>query len=151
MPTRLPRHVSLRSPPAAGPLTPSVCQTRQQPWFPPIVLFEDTNPLRHSKCKAIFPGVVARVIPGCQLQTWNLQQQADGWLAMRAYNGFRTLVQHAPFSQIQDGYCNFNSTARGCVGTALSAADNAELHRAAVVAVFPPPGAWYPESDPVFA
>ena len=43
----------------------------------------------------------------------------------------------------------YSSIVRGCVGTALSAADNAELRRASV-AVFPPLGRWHLGSVPVF-
>ena len=50
--------------------------------------------------------VVARIIPGCQLQTRDPQRRADGRLTTRASNGFRSLDQHAPFSQIQDDIAN---------------------------------------------
>ena len=58
----------------------------------------------------------------------------DGLLVTRASNGCRSLVQHAPISQIQGGL-EIQLNCADCVGTALSAADNAEIRRA-VVAVF---------------
>ena len=73
---------------------------------------------------------------------------ADGQMATRASNGFRLLFQHASFSQIQDDIAN--SITRGNVGTALSAADNAEF-RGAAVAVFPLLGSWRSGAVPVFA
>ena len=50
--------------------------------------------------------VFARIIPGCQLQTRDPQRRADGRLTTRASNGFRSLVQYAPFSQMQDDIAN---------------------------------------------
>ena len=79
---------------------------RNSQGIPPIVLFEDTNPLRRSNCKMPVRPVVARIIPGCQLQTRDPQRRADGRLATRASNGFRPLVQHTPFSRIQGDIAN---------------------------------------------
>ena len=135
--------VFLESPPAADPLTPSVCQTRQQPWFPPIVLFEDTNPLRRPKCETPVRPVV---IPGCQLQTRDPQRRADHACVERLSPACSARAHFADSRR----YWKFESIARGTVGTALSAADNVGLRQGAV-SVFPPPGSRRPGAVTVFA
>ena len=99
---------------------------QQSPRFPPIVLFEDTNPLRRSKCKVLFHPVDSRLTA------------ADSGPAMAG----RRPVGHAYVQRLSPArsarailadsrrYCEFNSIALGGVGTALSAADNAGLRRA---------------------
>ena len=66
-------------------------------------MFEDTNP---SGVQIARRCCSTRLIPGCQLQTRDAQRRADGQLVTRASNGFRPLVQHVPFSQIQIDIAN---------------------------------------------